>query len=191
MRAATPTVSLFCFFSFPRTRFAFSGAARWLVQFSRASPRTSRPEARAASHARGKHLSRSRAVLRRSDSGTVRVRWWWWCHSGSLRDGPGDETPPGMLWEIAFKMKRGFFPCESRVFVVAFFSFIETVSVCFVFRFPPGKRHRPEPTSLLCSVSLFYTRQWWWWSGGMDIALFPCISTLRGMLLLLPTLSLC
>lgn len=43
------------------------------------------------------------------------------------------------------------------------------------------------------SVPLFYTRLWWWWwwSGGMDIALFPCISTPRGILLLLPTLSYC
>ena len=53
---------------------------------------------------------------------------------------------------------------------------------CF-FLFPPGKRHRPEPTSSPCSVPLFYSEQWWWWSGGMDIALFPCISTPRGILL--------
>lgn len=46
-------------------------------------------EARAASHARDKHLSRSRAVFRKSVTGAVRL---WGGTATALRDGPGEES---------------------------------------------------------------------------------------------------
>lgn len=103
-RGATPTIFLFCFLSFPSTRFAFSWATRTLVSLRLFQRK--RTEARAASRTRGEHLSRSRAVLRQSDRGTVQVRG---CGATAVRDDPGDEKRPRMFWEIAFRMKRGFF----------------------------------------------------------------------------------
>lgn len=92
------------------------------------------------------------------------------------------------VWEIVFKMNRGFFPSAPFVFDGDCFSLSKLFqSVLFFF----SLQEPTEPTSLLCSVLIIYTRQWWWWSGGMDTALFPCISTPRGMLLLQPTLSFC
>ncbi|CAB1455534.1 unnamed protein product [Pleuronectes platessa] len=50
--------------------------------------------------------------------------------------------------------------------------------LCLLVRFPPGEA-APIRASY-APVPLIYTRQWWWWwccwSGGMDIALFPCVS---------------
>lgn len=95
----------FCFFSFSRTRFAFSGATWGARAAQTFFPQHKRTGARAASHTRSEHLSRSRAVLRESDRDAVQVRG---CGATTVRDDPGDEKRPTMFWEIAFKMKRGF-----------------------------------------------------------------------------------
>lgn len=38
----------------------------------------------------------------------------------AVRDGPGDEKRRRMFWEIAFEMKRGFFPRAPPVLVGAY-----------------------------------------------------------------------
>lgn len=40
----------------------------------------------------------------------------------AVRDGPGEERRRRMFWEIAFEMKRGFFPRAPGFFVGLFFS---------------------------------------------------------------------
>ncbi len=108
-RAATPTASLY-FVSplFPRTRLASSGAAWALVPPPTSSSTTADRGASCQPRARQNTWARSRAVLRKSDSGAVRARGGG---ATAVRDGSRWwEATEKLFWEIAFETKRGFFP---------------------------------------------------------------------------------
>lgn len=105
----------------------------------------------------GKHLSRSRAVLRESVTATVRRPGG---RATAVRVGPGEGKRPAIFWEICFKTNRGGFLRAPRVFAWAYLVYRNYFSLlCFSFlsrKAAPTRTDQPP-----VSVPLFYTRQWW------------------------------